>query len=341
MAEATDRALQQEAHEINYGLRVSFFYRKLREDGFFGFVSDIEKLAKSHGLYSWEDRLHWRITHDAWRTLQDAKIEPLKILAHPKVLMEHTKLVGYYRNVAVFPRKGLQYLAFDITKYELGKKRDMTYQQALQLAKLFNSHISAILESTSNIKYEEIKGLMFSSAGASLDGSWRNRVGKEAETRVKSYLVRRVLEKKLIAATIDAEGSPADFEPAKDYVLHVDSYLGFKLKNGWTIRFSSEPDISFIDQAGVPQCAIEVKGGADPAGALERLGAVQKSFRSARKDNASVRTVLVASCITAEMARRLEDDPLVDEVFNLTAIIGDLEERERFLQTFEPHLEMC
>ncbi len=282
--------------------------------------------------------MHWRITDQAWRALVQAKIEPLRILAHPKVLMEHPKLVAYYRNVAVLPRKGVQYLAFDVTKYELGGGPDMTYQRALQLSKLFNSHISAILESTVSINWEEIRGLMFSSAGASLDGSWRNKVGQEAANRVKSYLVRRVLERRLVAAAVNAEGSPEPFKPGTDYVLHVDSYLGFKLSNGWSIRFGTEPDISFIDAAGMPRCAIEVKGGTDPAGALERLGAVQKSFRAAREDNETVRTVLVATCITPEMARRIRRDSLIDEFFDLTAIIGDLEERDSFLRTFDPYL---
>jgi hypothetical protein len=53
---------------------------------------------------------------------------------------------------------------------------------------------------------------------------------------------------------------------------------------------------------------IEIKGGTDPAGALERLGAIKKSFDYARKENKKVETILVVSCITEEMNKRLKKE---------------------------------
>ncbi|OKH54088.1 hypothetical protein NIES2101_08445 [Calothrix sp. HK-06] len=42
------------------------------------------------------------------------------------------------------------------------------------------------------------------------------------------------------------------------------------LANRTSILFSSEPDISLINNQGVTVGVVEVKGGTDPAGALEQ-----------------------------------------------------------------------
>ena len=76
---------------------------------------------------------------------------------------------------------------------------------------------------------------------------------------------------------------------------------------------------------------VEVKGGTDPAGALERLGAIKKSFDASRRQHPRVKTVLVISCVTREMERRLKRDKLINHVFNLTAIINDMDYRDEFI----------
>ncbi len=71
------------------------------------------------------------------------------------------------------------------------------------------------------------------------------------------------------------------------------------------MRYGSEPDILFQHtESGVDRvvATIEIKGGKDPAGALERLGAVQKSFEATPP---GCTNILVAGVITAEMDSRL------------------------------------
>ena len=264
--------------------------------------------------------------------IKKEEIEFLRVFAHPKIIVEHPKLIIYYRNVAAIPLKGVQYLAFNISNYEAGKKKEISYTQALKLAKLFNSHISTIIESTLTINADKINALMYSSAGATIDGSWRNKIGVEAENVVKSYIIRLCLDNNLIDAMIDRNGSPVEFDQATDYISNIPEYRGVKLKNKKSILFSSEPDIRFIDETGKPNAVIEVKGGADPAGALERLGAIKKSFEQARKDNPGVTTILNISCITPELKERLEEDKLIDLIFFLTSIIYDMDYRQEFLE---------
>lgn len=331
MAKNKNFDLILEANKINYSLRSTFFYRKLNDTGYFTILKNIDKLVKQSKNYSWEDKKFWNITHNAWDLIEKQKIDFLRVFSHPKVLVEHPSLISYYRNVAAIPLKGVQYLAFNITDYESGKKDVISYQKAMQLSKLFNTHISAIVESTLKISINNINSLMFSSAGATIDGSWRNKIGEEAEKMVKSYILRACLNADSIFAMIDRNNNPLDYNKSYDYMANIDLFKGIKLKNKKSILFSSEPDILIIDKSGKPLSVIEVKGGTDPAGALERLGAIKKSFDYARRENKKVETILVVSCITDEMGKRLKKDKLIGLVFNLTSIIIDMEYRDSFV----------
>jgi len=335
-----DKELILEANRINYSLRSTFFYRKLKELGYLRVIRDIDAIVRQSQNYSWEDRKYWRITHNAWETIEKEKIDFIRVFAHPKILVEHPALILYYRNVAAIPLKGVQYLAFNVTDYEVHHKTDIKYSQALTLAKLFNSHISAIIESTLSITFEDIKSLMFGSAGATIDGSWRNKIGEEAEAMVKSYIMRLCIEKNMIASMIGRQNSPVEFDRTADYISNISAYKGVKLTNKKSILFSTEPDITFIDKSGKFIGVIEIKGGTDPAGALERLGAIKKSFEQARRENPEVVTILSVSCITEEMSARLAEDQLIDSIFNLTSIINDMEKRQEFLEKIKQIIEM-
>jgi hypothetical protein len=334
-----DKDLILEANRINYSLRSTFFYRKLKELGYLRVISDIEAIVKHSHNYSWEDKKFWNITYNAWETIEKEKIDFIRVFAHPKILVENPGLIRYYRNVAAISLKGVQYLANNVTDYENGKRNEIKYNQALELAKLFNSHISSIIESTLRINFEDIKSLMFSSAGATIDGSWRNKIGEEAETMVKSYIIRLCINENLIYTLIDRQNRCVEFEPGVDYISNISQYRGVKLANKKSILFSNEPDIIFIDKSGKPIAVIEIKGGTDPAGALERLGAIKKSFDQARRENPRVITILMVSCVTREMGTRLTDDALIDSIFNLTSIINDMDKREEFLDKIKEILE--
>ncbi len=64
---------------------------------------------------------------------------------------------------------------------------------------------------------------------------------------------------------------------------------------------------------------IEIKGGKDPAGALERLGAMQKSFEETPPGCVNM---LIAGVITSEMKSRLENMG-VSRVFLLDDLAHD------------------
>ena len=59
-----------------------------------------------------------------------------------------------------------------------------------------------------------------------------------------------------------------------------------------TIVFADEPDIAVYQQDTII-AAVEVKGGIDTAGVLERIGAAIKSLRRAKEENPGAVTILV------------------------------------------------
>jgi hypothetical protein len=103
------------------------------------------------------------------------------------------------------------------------------------------------------------------------------------------------------------------------------------LNAGYVIAFGSEPDVSIRDTADALVGTIEVKYGLDPAGALERYGAAMRSFQAAVRENARVTNIYLASCFTPELRRRMNEDRLVNQDFNLLEVLGDRDKRARFL----------
>jgi hypothetical protein len=98
--------------------------------------------------------------------------------------------------------------------------------------------------------------------------------------------------------------------------------------------FSSEPDISLIGLKGTTYAVIEIKGGTDPAGALERYGAAKKSFDESYKQNKNVITILLAICIISEVKKRIESDETISRYFNLTSLLMNENERKSFLNSY-------
>ncbi len=78
---------------------------------------------------------------------------------------------------------------------------------------------------------------------------------------------------------------------------------------------------------------IEVKSGTDPAGALERLGAIQKSFA---ETPVRCRNFAVLGAVTPEMRRRL-DEMNVAGYYSLYRILNDAESWNDFVQEIFHH----
>lgn len=149
-------------------------------------------------------------------------------------------------------------------------------------------------------------------------------------------LIRGAIERNLLTAFLlrDNMGGVERYIEGHSaaQVERMDEFRGFMLSNQRSVLFSSEPDLSLLGEDGNTMAVIEVKGGSDPAGALERYGAAKKSFEEAFRQNEQVKTILVASCITTEVENRINSDPTIHEYHNLTELMTVDEVKVAFLE---------
>jgi hypothetical protein len=346
-----DPGLHAEAHRIQYRLRSTFFYRKLKEYAPLALPGLVAELLPIEHLYSWEGRDQWGVGRDAFDFISASpEFHLFQVFCHPKLLREHPRLMAYYRNIAALSQKSVGYLVkggTEIKKFETDgdNRRTLAETQALQLACLFNEHITLIVDaSLQSVTKEELYGLLLTSFGAQIDGSWRNAIGEEAEKVVQRFLVKAMRDRNLLAALIPKVGNAVEVcrpELIERQLGQIDRYRGALLTNRASILFAGDPDISLLDKNGATVCALEVKGGADPAGALERYGAAKKSFEAIRRHAPSAATILVASCITQEVRNRIQQDPLISSYCNLTELLSeDSEAHRRFMEQIFGYLEI-
>lgn len=329
-----------EAHQINYRLRSTFFYRKLKEYNVLTFPSIIAHLTPHADLYNWDQRSHWGISEDAFTYISTHKeLKLIQVFCHPKLLREYPTLLAYYRNIAALSQKAVGYLSnINVSKYETDQehKTALNDQQITVLTQLFNEHMSLIIDSSiQSFTEQELQGLLLTSTGAQIDGAWRNAIGEEAERVVQRLLIKESVKIGLLSAFIPRSGMGMEtFIPAQleEQLGNIGRYRGILLNNQTSILFSSEPDISLIGKDGTTVGVIEVKGGTDPAGALERYGAAKKSFEDTHRTSPRAKTLLVASCITPEALQRINQDKTIFRYFNLTQLVKEKQKYNEFVE---------
>src|SRR5260370_798078 len=78
---------------------------------------------------------------------------------------------------------------------------------------------------------------------------------------------------------------------------HEEGLQSSSLTEGRGVTFGDEPDIAFF-RDGKTVLAVEVKGGIDKAGVLERVGAALKSLSRARQENPDAVTILIVQGVS-------------------------------------------
>ena len=229
------------------------------------------------------------ISQTAWDHVASANIAPQLVFAHPDLLQIAPRVSEYYRGIALLPRKRVAELAGTVDSWEdEAKSSRVTEQKGLAVARLYNAVISSIIDGSTGWTLENGYRNIIANMGIGLDGTMRNVIGQDAEMTVKGR----------IGHWLEAQGL-------------IDQYkrdtMSYELPENYSMRFGSEPDIEFRQSGGGRTrvvATIEIKGGKDPAGALERLGAIQKSFEETPPGSVNI---LIAGVITAEMNERLEN----------------------------------
>ncbi len=287
------------------------------------------------GEVSFEPPLEaYLISQDSWDHVADLGIEPALVFCHPDMLEKEPFVSLYYRGIGGLSLKEVQIQARSVTTWERDpasrkRKPRLTSSAANDVACLYNCVTSSIIENTSNWVLENGYRTIIASLGISFDGTMRNRIGQEAEQRVRRLLLRFCDKHGLLVEP--------DY-PSLDSPIEGGSQ--WRLREGVVMAFGSEPDVAFRKEGSL-ESTIEVKGGTDPAGALERLGAAVKSATAALADNPRCKNFLVAGVITDEMRHRLEQERLFEKYFNMVELLSDeARQREFFDEVFNHALRL-
>lgn len=225
------------------------------------------------------------ISKTAWNKAIHRGIKPVIIFAHPQVLINIIRSISYYRMLAMVSQKSMNQIGLPIVRYEQGSS--LTDELiATAIAQHLNKIISYLVEADEQIDSREFNIWRGMAAGAQAQGSWQNVKGDKIEIVIRGLLKRRLNEKNLIANE------------------NTDSSK-INLLDGRVIIFADEPDIAIYQEEKI-RTAVEIKGGIDKAGILERVGAAIKSLSRAKTMNPESTTVLILQGVSVTQ-KAIED----------------------------------
>lgn len=266
------------------------------------------------------------IEQKAWDYIRRLGIEPKLVFCHPKVLQTAPTTSLYYRGMVGLSVKAAKDYFGGVESIETGLlKSDISDDKALQMARTYNFFLSSIIINSTKWTLDNGHRTILATMGISLDGSMRNKVGAVGEDRIRRMVVEWLIANHLVTKpTLDADDLPEQLPKE------------IELKRGVTMRFSSEPDIAF-EQRDILKATVEIKGGIDPAGALERYGAAKKSFGHAVERSPQCRNFYIGGVLTKELLRRIAADRLVEKTYSLIDLLKDESVRSEFFRELFHH----
>jgi hypothetical protein len=288
-----------------------FFHQKLHEYGLLETAYAIEKVRGE--ALDW-NREGLGISEKAWNKVIHRGIKPVRVFAHPYVLENVPRSVGYYQKLAMVSLKSMNNIGLSITSYETGQnKQPMGEHKKESVCRRLNELISRLIESDDTLDPREFDLWRGMTAGSTAQGSWQNRKGERTEDVIKGLVTRRIQSKGLLAE--QSSGGRR-----------------LRLKDGRTIECGSEPDLALYDKAHNILIAMEIKGGIDTAGVLERIGAVIKSLSRAKQENPRSTTVLIIPkvSLTVQAEQELKTHRIdIDLWFTVEDVLNDADARQQ------------
>ncbi|NJL93971.1 MAG: XcyI family restriction endonuclease [Anaerolineae bacterium] len=287
----------------------AFFHRKLHEWKMLEIAEQIDQVQGEN--LSWDNL---NISEKAWKKVIHRGIKPVVVFAHPFVLQEQGGSVGYYRMLAMVSQKSMKNIGIRLDQYESGQSvPDNT--KAVAIAQHLNQIISLLIEADESIDPTEFVLWRGMAAGAQAQGSWQNNKGASAEVAIQEIILSRLQARKIISG---------EHNKIKKWKL--------TLIELWSLL--TNPTLPFTKTI-CHKVVVEVKGGIDPAGVLERIGAALKSLQRTRQDNSASITVLVLA--DASMTEQAHDDlnlstETVTHIFGMDEILKDEAMRESFFK---------
>lgn len=291
-----------------------FFLAKLQEWGLQEVAIAIERFDGSSVNWSLGEL---NISERAWNRVIHRGIAPVRVFAHPVVLQSIPRSVGYYRMLAMVSQKSMKRVQLDTEPYEAGSKTpDQDTAQAL--ASHLNTIISRLVENDEEFNPRELDLWRGMAAGSQAQGSWQNAKGTQYETIIQQAIVRHLQQVGL---------------------LQKHDARRIELGDGRVIIFGSDPDIRLMREQELLS-AVEIKGGIDPAGAHERLGAALKTLKDCKAKHPNCQTILLSrrETFTQGLQDRMQQSSTeITYWFALEDVLEDENKRAEFIDLFLQH----
>lgn len=294
----------QDAWSLDQLAKSEFFHQKLHEWGLAQVAYQIESV-KGETL-AW-DLAALGISQTAWDRVIHRGIKPIVVFAHPHVLGTVPHSAGYYRMLSMVSQKSMNRIGLATAHYE---ETTTTPNPAVSqaIAHRLNEIISLLIESDEEIDAREFDLWRGMTAGSQAQGSWQNTKGSTVEALVKTMLRRRLRDRQLV-----------DEESSNDARM--------TLKDGRKVVFADEPDVGIYREDRII-AALEIKGGIDTAGVLERVGAAMKSLSRAKESNPEATTILILQGVSVT-PQATEDLRTNQNVVNYWLTVEDVTKSEQ------------
>ena len=301
--------------ELDQLAKSAFFHQKLHEWSLLEVAAKIDQV-KGELLFWNLDELS--ISQSAWDKVIHRGVKPVTVFAHPDVLQTVSRSTSYYRMLAMVSLKSMNRVGFACERYET---RDIFpgEEVALNIARLLNKIISTLIEADQEIDIREFDLWRGMAAGTQAQGSWQNAKDQQMEITIRGMIQQRLRDQEWISPDVPVDAS------------------SILLKDGRRVVFASEPDIALYDNLGRLAVAVEIKGGIDSAGVLERIGAAVKSLIRAKEINPTAITVLVlvGASLTTQASIDLKiNQNVINYWFTAEQILQDEGKRKEFLDIF-------
>lgn len=290
-----------------------FFHQKLHEWALVEVARQIDQI-KGETL-QW-DHAGLGISVKAWDKAIHRGIKPIIIFAHPEILTTIPRSTGYYRMLAMVSQKSMNQVGLPVVRYEEG--HFPSSENAKAMAQHLNKIVSRLIEADETIEAREFDLWRGMAAGSQAQGSWQNTKGRKLEVVLQGLIRHRLRDNGLVME--DSDDDPR--------LVLVDQR---------TVVFADEPDIGFY-KGGKIIAAIEVKGGIDKAGVLERVGATIKSLSRAKQENPDSVTILILQevSVTAQSVVDLQTNQgIVNYWFTVEEVLENEDKRDEIFRLLE------
>jgi len=298
-------------------------------------VTSLQKKAdiKAQNLIKkFKRELNWSPSSDlliekgVWNYIvEKMQYDPKQIFCHPDTIIHNPKTIIYYRGLCGLSLKASRDYFGRIDSLEAGMGK-LNKEKALKISRTFNAFICSIIKNSTKWTLRNGYRTIVATLGITIDGIMRNNIGDIAEERIRSMILEWLATSNLVLSP-----NLPKHEPLAELPKNTE------LRNDITMIFSSEPDISFIDKDGLLISVVEIKGGTDPAGALERYGAAKKSFENSIHKNPHCQNYYLAASYTNELKSRIGSDRLVHKIFDIIELLDKPEVRSEFFKELFHH----